>query len=133
MSDICTAIVNEAEIDISQFAPTEDTRENICYLHDTRMERNKEWMSKETQDLTENQVIRLEAIETDPHSQDVILCENMPIICIRKLKSIGVDNGERFAILSFSEIPDYSVMKKEELRNNCRQKKLKVGEERMLN
>ena len=125
--DICTAIVNEAEIDISQFAPTEDTRENICYLHATRMERNKEWMSKEAQDLTENQVIRLEAIETDPHSQDVILCENMPIICIRKLKSIGVDNGERFTILNFSEIPDYSVMKKEELRDHCRQKELKVG------
>ena len=38
-----------------------------------------------------------------------------PPICIRKLKSIGVDNGERFTILIFSEIPDYSVMKKEEL------------------
>jgi hypothetical protein len=51
----------------------------------------------------------------------------MPVICIRKYKSIGVDNGERFTILNFSEIPDYSVMKKEELRDHCRQKKLKVG------
>ena len=137
--DICTAIINEAEIDISQFVPTEDTRENICYLHATRIERNKEWMAKETEDLPEDQVIKLEAIETDPHSQDVTLCENMPIICIRKLqsigvdngdrksKSIGVDNGERYTILNFSDVPDYSNMKKEELRCHCREKKLKLG------
>ena len=125
--DICTAIINGAEIDISQFLPTADTRENIAYLHATRMQLNEEWMAKETKDLPEDQVIRLEAVPTDPHSQDVILCENMPVICIRKLESIGIDNGERFTILNFSDIPDYTSMKKEQLREHCRQKKLKVG------
>ena len=62
------------------------------------MKLNEEWMARETKDLPEDQVIRLAKIETDSHSQDVILCEGTPVICIRKLESIGVDNGERFPI-----------------------------------
>eukprot|EP00966_Prymnesium_polylepis_P112198 2595518-Prymnesium_polylepis.3 len=63
-------------------------------------------MAKETQGLPEDRVIKLSAIETDPHSQDVILCENMPVICIRKLESIGVDNGERLTIFKIASDSD---------------------------
>ena len=125
--DLCTDIINRKKIDISQFAPTEDTRENIAYLHKTRMKINKDWMAKETKDLPEDQVIRLPKVETDSHSQDVTLCEGTPVICIRKLKAMGMDNGERYTIQSISGVPDYSKMKREELRALCREKQLKLG------
>ena len=125
--DLCTDIINEKEIDISLFAPTEPTRENIGYLHKTRKRINEEWMEKEAKDLPEDQVIRLDANEADEKSQNVILCANTPVICIRKSKSIKIDNGERFTIQNFSDEPDYSIMKREELRKCCDEKKLKVG------
>jgi ABC-type oligopeptide transport system ATPase subunit len=125
--DLCTDICNRKKIDISQFAPTEDTRENIAYLHVTRMKINEDWMAKETKDLPEDQVIRLPKVETDSHSQDVSLCEGTPVICIRKLKAMGMDNGERYTIQSITGVPDYSKMKREELRALCREKQLKLG------
>ena len=125
--DLCTDICNRKEIDISQFAPTEDTRENIAYLHVTRMKINEDWMAKETKDLPDDQVIRLPKVETDSHSQDVSLCEGTPVICIRKLKAMGMDNGERYTIQSITGVPDYSKMKREELRALCREKQLKLG------
>ena len=39
----------------------------------TRIKINEKWMKKETKLLPEDEVIRLDAIETDPHSQNVIL------------------------------------------------------------
>ena len=70
---------------------------------------------------------RLDANEADEKSQNVILCANTPVICIRKLKSIKIDNGERFTIQNLSDVPEYSSMTREELRKCCDQKKLKVG------
>ena len=62
--------------------------------------------------LPDSKLIKLEKIPDDDHSQDVTLCENMPVICIRKSKAMDVDNGERFTILNFSDVPHYVAMKK---------------------
>jgi len=40
---------------------------------------------------------------------------------------MGMDNGERYTIQSITGVPDYSKMKREELRALCREKQLKLG------
>lgn len=123
--NICTDIINGKEIDTSMFPVTEETEENIAFYHKTRIPINEKWMSMVTKDLPESKLIKLDKIPEDDHSQDVTLCENMPVICIRKSKSMGVDNGERFTIMNFSDVPDYSAMKKPELKQHCKDKGLK--------
>ena len=130
--NICTDVIDGKEVDASEFPVTEDTEENIAFYHRTRIPINEKWMQKVCSCLPDSKLIKLDKITEDDHSQDVTLCENMPVICIRKSKLMGVDNGERFAILNFSDVPDYSVMKKPELKQHCKDKGLKCSGKKEL-
>jgi len=123
--NICTDAIDGKTVDASEFPVTEETEENIAFYHRTRIPINEKWMQKVCSTLPDSKLIKLEKITEDDHSQDVTLCENMPVICIRKSKLLGVDNGERFNILNFSDVPDYSSMKKPELKQHCKEKGLK--------
>eukprot|EP00966_Prymnesium_polylepis_P261667 6044572-Prymnesium_polylepis.1 len=88
-------------------------------------------MAKATAGLSERELIRLPALSKtqDPkgHSQDVILCEGMPVICIKtEEKVLKICNGERYKILCFTDVPDYSSMKKKELRLHAKGR-VKIG------
>ena len=125
--DLCTDLINGKQIDIARFAPTEETEGNIVYYHKTRMAINEREMTKAIEGLDESKLIRLEATIGDEHSQPVALCEGMPVICIRKSEALDIDNGERFRVLNFTDVPEYSTMNRKELRQHCRDKHLKVG------
>ena len=132
--NICTDVIDGTDTAtlVDQFPVTEETEENIAFYHRTRISINKKWMDKVCSGLPDSKLIKLEKIIEDNHSQDVTLCENMPVICIRKSKVMGVDNGERFTILNFSDVPDYSTMKKPELKQHCKEKKLKCSGKKEL-
>ena len=123
--NICTDVIDGKEVNLNEFPVTEDTMENISYYHKTRIPINAKWMDKVCYNLPDSKLIKLEKISDDHHSQDVTLAENMPVICIRKSKVMGVDNGERFTIMNFSEIPNYSAMMKPEIKQHCKDKGLK--------
>ena len=123
--NICTDVIDGKEVVVGEFPVTEETEENIAFYHRTRIPINEKWMHKVCSGLPDSKLIKLEKVREDDHSQDVTLCENMPVICIRKSKLMGVDNGERFNILNFSDVPDYSSMKKPELKQHCKEKGLK--------
>ena len=123
--NVCTNVIDGEDINTEEFAVTEETDENVAFYHRTRIPINANWMKKVTANLPESKLIKLDKISEDVHSQDVTLCENMPVICIRKSKALGVDNGERFTVQSFSDVPDYAAMKKPELKQHCKEKGLK--------
>lgn len=125
--NICTDVIDGKDVDASEFPVTEETEENIAFYHRTRIPINEKWMHKVCSGLPDSQLIKLEKTPEDDHSQDVTLCENMPVICIRKSKAMGVDNGDRFTISNFSDVPDYSAMKKPELKQHCKDKGLKCS------
>ena len=132
--NICTDVIDGTDTAtlVDQFPVIEETEENIAFYHRTRIPINKKWMDKVCSGLPDSKLIKLEKIIEDNHSQDATLCENMPVICIRKSKTMGVDNGERFTILNFSDVPDYSTMKKPELKQHCKEKKLKCSGKKEL-
>jgi len=130
--NICTDVIDGKAVAVGDFPVIEDTEVNIAFYHKTRKPINTKWMEKVTSDLPESQVIKLTKNTEDVHSQDVTLCSNMPVICIRKSKSLGVDNGEVFTIMNFSDVPDYAVMKKPELKQHCKDKGLKCSGKREL-
>ena len=125
--NICTDVIDGKEVNVSEFPVTEETEENIAFYHKTRIPINAKWMDKVCSGLPDSKLIKLEKIPDDDHSQDVTLCENMPVICIRKSKAMDVDNGERFTILNFSDVPHYVAMKKPELKQHCKDKGLKCS------
>jgi hypothetical protein len=129
--DLCTKLINGESIDITQFPITEETWMNIGYYHTTVNEKNARLMEKATQGLSEREVIRLPALpeKQDPngYSQDVVLCEGMPVICIKtNEKILKICNGEQYKILCFTDVPDYANMKKKELRLHAKGR-VKVG------
>ena len=130
--NICTDVIDGKAVDAREFPVTEETEENIAFYHRTRIPINEKWMEKVCSDLPDSKLIKLEKIADDDHSQDVTLCETMPVICIRKSKAMGVDNGERFTILNFSDVPDYAAMKKPELKQHCKDKGLKCSGKKEL-
>ena len=124
--NICTDVIDGTfVVDAREFPVTEETEENIAFYHRTRIPINAKWMERKCNGLSDSQIIKLEKIPEDDHSQDVTLCENMPVICIRKSKLMDVDNGERFTIPNFSDVPNYSAMLKPELKQHCKDKGLK--------
>ena len=52
----------------------------------------------------------------------------MPVICIKTdERLLKICNGERYTIECFTDIPDYSNMKKAELKQHCKDRGLKYG------
>jgi hypothetical protein len=124
-------LINGESIDITQFPIIDETWINIGYYHKTLIEVNARLMAKATAGLEERELIRLPALpvtqDPDGYSQDVILCEGMPVICIKtNEKILKICNGEQYKILCFTDVADYANMKKKELRQHAKGR-VKVG------
>jgi len=75
--------------------PNNHSIKNVSYLHDTRIKINDMWMKKQAKKFHhKGDVLRLDKNPFDPHSQDVILCRNTPIICKINNQNLNIINNE---------------------------------------
>ena len=126
--DACTKLINGESLDPNDFPVKEETQFSIGYYHKTLIRENQKAMQKAIEGKTPTEIIRLPARANDKHSQDVTLTEGMPVICINTdERFLKICNGERYNIESFTDIPDYSKMKKAELKQICKDRGLKYG------
>jgi ATP-dependent exoDNAse (exonuclease V) alpha subunit len=103
------------ELDINEFKHDIKLK-NIAYTHKKRIEINDKLM-KEGKLIIEAKnrknklkiskgIFELKAIETDPHSQDVILYNDMPLISHVNNKELDIFNNEEFII---KKIDDFFI------------------------
>ena len=72
---------------------------NIAYLHVTRIKINEKLMKERVKKYHKKKdIIRLEKSIFDPHSQNVILCPNTPIISKINNMDLNIINNECFTI-----------------------------------
>jgi nucleoside-triphosphatase THEP1 len=75
---------------------------NICFTHKKRIEINKEKMDKIKEIKIRNgshDYIEIKANLNDPHSQDVLLTKDVPIIAHVNCKQLNISNNETFKII----------------------------------
>jgi ATP-dependent exoDNAse (exonuclease V) alpha subunit len=118
------------ELDINEFKHDIKQR-NISFTHKKRMEINDKLMKEgkliiEAKNIKNHEkqskgILELKAIETDPHSQDVILYKNMPLISHVNNKDLDIFNNEEFIIKKvdnfFITIQNERGLKKIELKD----------------
>lgn len=92
---------NVDDINKYNFKIKEDTYKNIAYSHKTRMRVNQDCMHRFHKEFNYN-FVEINKDEKNPKSQDIILCENMPILCNKTHKKLNILNSEIFKVHKLS-------------------------------
>lgn len=85
------------KIRIEDFRPKQKTYLNIAYTHNTRIRVNNECMERYIKQHNK-QVIYIPKDEKNEKTQDVKLCQGMPIIAHKTNKKLDIMNSEKFTI-----------------------------------
>ena len=101
-------------IDLNKFTKTENTYLNICFTNKMRKMVNEECMERFLKENRYKKAISYEQLKYDKNSQDMKVCEGMPVIARINQKSFDVVNNEMFAV---KKINSDSIIISNELKN----------------
>jgi ATP-dependent exoDNAse (exonuclease V) alpha subunit len=90
------------ELNPQDFGNSLNTRVHLCYTNVKRKEINELMMKQDK--LKKKRMLFIERNPNDPNSQDVHLMIGSPVIAIRNNKTIGIVNGETFAVKSLNPL-----------------------------
>ena len=93
---------NVNDINKNTFKIQKNTYKNIAYTHPTRIRINQECMYRFQQEF-KNNYVDIEKDENNPKSQNVILSQNMPIICKKTNKKMNILNSELFNVIHINK------------------------------
>ena len=85
------------------------TLKNISFTNKKRMEINKIKMDEEVR-RKKIKPLELKALDYDPNSQDVRLCEGMPVIARRNNRDLNIYNNETFIIKEIRRTEDIIIV-----------------------
>ena len=94
----CMNVRNGLPIDLNKFKKTEETYLNIAFTNKTRIEVNTKCMIRFLHEHKHKRTIKYEALPYDKNSQNIVICEGMPIIARINQKSLDIVNNEMFVI-----------------------------------
>jgi hypothetical protein len=92
--------------------PKRHTYLNIAYTHETRIRVNRECMLRYIKQY-KPKTITIPKFESNPHTQEIQLGVNMPLVCYKTNKKLNVMNSEKFTVQKITE--DTVVIKHNEV------------------
>jgi hypothetical protein len=94
---LCQNIKNNQPYDITQLCNENfQSYKNICYTNKMRKSINNDCMKRYMQENPNKQYINVDHLIYDDNTQDYMLCEGMPLISRKNMKSMDVCNNEMF-------------------------------------
>jgi ATP-dependent exoDNAse (exonuclease V) alpha subunit len=103
---------NVSTVNVEDFMQTEPTYLNLAYTHNTRIRINHQCMERYIKEYNKKYV-SLYKCKSNPKTQNLKLCEGMPVITHTTNKKLRILNSERYII---QEITEDNIIVKDETR-----------------
>lgn len=91
-----------SSVNVEDFKPTKETYLNIAYTHFTRRSVNKDCMERFLLEQKKPYIF-IKQDSNNPKTQDVKLCETMPVIAHKTNKNLNIINSESYTITSIKD------------------------------
>ena len=91
------------KININNFKSKGLTMINLAFTHKTRIEVNDICMKAYIKETNPSKTLEINFDENYEHSQNIILCKGMPVVCYETNKNLDILNSQKFSVKSFDK------------------------------
>jgi ATP-dependent exoDNAse (exonuclease V) alpha subunit len=111
----CMNIRDGKAIDLQKFKHVDETYLNISFTNECRKKINQACMERYIKEKTPKKTMKFDPLKFDKNSQEITICEGMPIIARINHRKLDIINNESFTI---SKIKDDAVYVSNEVKKD---------------